>query len=333
MKAAFYERFGAASDVLTIAELPTPTPGAGEVLVRVMASGVNPSDVKLRAGRRPGGQAPTMPFPRIVPHSDGAGVIEAVGDGVAPSRVGERVWVWNGQWGRAYGTAAEFIALPAAQAIALPDAASFVEGACLGIPAMTAYACVYAGGPVDGKTALVAGAAGAVGRYAVQCAALGGADVIATVSGPAKAEAARAAGATHVINYREEPVADRVLEITGGAGVDRIVEVDFGANLPIIEKTIAVGGVVSTYASMGAPEPKLPFYPLMFKNVTIRMVLAYLLGPEIYAQGGVDLAKWIEAGRLTHQIAATAPFAEIARAHELVEAGDKIGAVVIESDG
>ena len=331
MKAAYYERFGPAEEVLTVGETPTPSPAAGEVLVRIMASGGNPSDVKLRAGRRPGGLAPEMPFPRIIPHSDGAGVVEAVGDGVDAGRVGERVWVWNGQWERPFGTCAEYIALPSAQAIRLPEQASFAEGACLGIPAMTAYACVYAGGPVAGKTALITGAAGSVGRYAVQCAALGGAEVIATVSGPVKAEEARAAGATHIVNYREEPVADRVAEITGGRGVERVVDVDFGANLATTAAVLARGGVVSTYASMGAPEPTLPFYPLMFKNVTLRLVLAYLLGPDVYAQGGRDLAAWIETGRLTHKIAATRPLDEAAAAHQLIEAGDKIGGVIVET--
>lgn len=330
MKAAFYEAFGPAAEVLTIGELPDPSPGPGEVLVRLYASGVNPSDVKLRAGKRPGGLAPEMPFPRIIPHSDGAGVIEAAGPGVDPGRVGERVWIYNGQWGRAFGAAAERIALPAAQAVPLPDQASFVEGACLGIPAMTAHASVFCAGPVAGETVLVAGAAGAVGRYAVQCAALGGAEVIATVSGPEKAAVAAAAGAAHVINYRTEPVAERVMAITKGRGVGRIVEVDFGANLATNAEVIAPGGAIASYASMAAPEPVLPFYPLMFKNVTLRLPLAYLLDDATRARGHADLAAWLTAGALSHKIAATYPLTEIAAAHEAVEAGDKIGCVVVE---
>lgn len=330
MKAAYYDRFGPAREVLTIGELATPAPGPGEVLVRVRASGVNPSDVKLRAGKRPGGVAAEMPFPRIVPHSDGAGVIEAVGLGVDAAMIGTRVWLWNAQWGRAFGSGAEYVALPSEQAVPLPEATSFVEGACGGIPMTTACHCVFGDGDVTGKTVLVTGAAGAVGRYAVQMAKLGGATVLATVSGPEKAAEAEAAGADHILNYRSEDVASRVMAITGGAGVDRIVEVEFGGNLPVSNQIIAPNGVIAAYASMAAPEPALPFYQLMFRNVTLRMVVVYQLSIEARTAVIERLTPMLTAGALSHKIAATYPLADTAAAHEAVEAGDKIGAVVVE---
>ncbi len=216
MKAVWYEGFGPAGEVLVHGEMPAPEPGPGEVLVRLHASGVNPSDVKLRAGARPGAR---MEWPRIVPHSDGAGVIEALGQGVDRARIGQRVWIWNGQWRRPFGTAAEYIAVPDAQAVFLPGNVSFAEGACLGIPALTAWAAVMGDGPVEGRTVLVTGGAGSVGRYAVQMARVAGAEVITTVSGPEKA--AHAVGAHHVVNYREEDVPARILEITQGTGSSR----------------------------------------------------------------------------------------------------------------
>jgi len=216
MQAAFYESTGPAREVLHVGRIELPEPGPGEVRVRVACSGVNPSDVKTRAGLR----NKTLPFPRIVPHSDGAGVIDAVGAGVPAGRVGERVWIWNAAWKRAWGTAAECVVLPAAQAVHLPDEAGFEAGACLGIPALTAYHAAAVDGGVAGKAVLVAGGAGAVGHYAVQCARLLGArQVIATVSSDAKARLARDAGADLAVDYRREDAAARIREATAGAGV------------------------------------------------------------------------------------------------------------------
>ena len=325
MHAMIYRRFGPADEVLERADLPAPSPGPGEVLVRLRASGVNPSDVKLRAGARPGA---TMADPFIVPHSDGAGVIEAIGEGVAPARRGQRVWIWNGQWRRSFGTAAELVALPAEQAVPLPEETSFAEGACLGIPAMTAWAAVLGDGPVNGQIVLVTGGAGTVGRYAIQMARLSGAEVITTVSGPDKA--AHAGPADHIVNYREEDVAERVLEITRGRGVDRIVEVDFGGNLDATERMIAEGGTIAAYASAARMRPELPFYPLMFRNVRLWMVLVYLLDPARRRLGEADLARWLEAGALSHAVAETHPMAQTAAAHRAVEAGRKLGSVVVE---
>ncbi|HSF95426.1 MAG TPA: NADPH:quinone reductase [Thermohalobaculum sp.] len=325
MKAVWYEGFGPAEDVLVHGEMAMPEPGPGEVLIRLRASGVNPSDVKLRAGARPGA---TMGWPRIVPQSDGAGVIETVGEGVAPGRIGQRVWIWNGQWRRPFGTAAEYIALPADQSVPLPDGTSFAEAACFGIPAMTAWAAVLGDGPVAGQTVLVTGGAGTVGRYAVQMARLAGARVITTVSGPEKA--AHAGPADHVINYREEDVAERVLEITGGGGVERIVEVDFGANIPVTEKVIAERGTIAAYASAAAMTPAIPFYPLMFRNTRLWMLIVYLLDPQMRRRGEAQLTEWLERGALTHAVASRFPLAETAAAHRAVEAGQKLGSVVVE---
>jgi len=325
MRAVWYERFGPSGEVLTLGELPDPEPGAGEVLVRLHHSGVNPSDVKLRAGARPGAR---MEWPLVVPHSDGAGVIEAVGKGVDSSRVGQRAWVWNGQWRRQHGTAAEYIAVPEEQAVFLPGNISFAEGACLGIPAMTAWAAVMGDGPVEGQRVLVTGGAGSVGRYAVQMAAIAGAEVITTVSGGEKA--AHAGAAHHVLNYRREDVAARILEITKGRGVDRIVEVDFGANLPVTEKVLAERGTVAAYASAGVTTPALPFYPLMFRNARLWMVLVYLLEPEMRRRGEAELTTWLEQGALEHAVAMTFPLADTAAAHRALEAGRKLGTVVVE---
>ncbi|MCW3780532.1 NADPH:quinone reductase [Defluviimonas salinarum] len=327
MKAVWYEAFGPAAEVLTVGALPDPVPGPGEVLVRLRASGVNPSDVKLRAGARAGA---VMAWPRIVPHSDGAGVIEAVGAGVDSARIGDRVWIWNGGWQRQFGTAAELIALPAEQAVRLPEAAGFAEGACLGIPAMTAWHAVFADGPVAGKTVLVTGGAGTVGRYACQMAALGGARVIATVS---SAEKAAHSTAAEWVNYRDSDVAGAVIEMTGGEGVDRIVEIDFAANQAASLALLKPGGVIATYASASQMRPVLDFYPFMFKNVTLRMILVYLLDPATRRRGEAQLTEWLEAGALSHAVVPGGGLADCAAAHEMVEAGTKLGTAVMEWGG
>lgn len=324
MKAAFYDRNGPADDVLQVGEMPKPIPAAGEVLVRVHASGVNPSDVKSRAGLRA-----KMAYPRVVPQSDGAGVIEAVGAGIDPARVGERVWIWNGQWQRPLGTAAEYIALPGLQASHLPDNTPFEAGACLGIPAMTAHRCVFADGPVAGQKILVTGGAGAVGHYAVQLARWGGAQVIATASGPEKAAHAKAAGADRVVNYRFEDVAAAVKDFTQGQGVDRIVEVEFGGNLQTSLACLKTNGVIATYASSAVMEPKLPFYPMMFQGVTLRMVLVYILPEAARRQSIQDINHALAQGALVHAVAETYPLAKIAEAHKAVESGGMIGNVVV----
>ncbi|MBS0394093.1 MAG: NADPH:quinone reductase, partial [Proteobacteria bacterium] len=275
MRAAYYERVGAAREVLQVGELADPQPAAGEVRVRVEWSGVNPSDVKSRAGLRSG-----MPFPRVIPHSDGAGVIDAVGAGVDAARVGERVWLWNAAWGRPHGTACEFVCLPAEQAVPLPKGVSGEAGACLGIPALTALHAVLMDGGVAGKTVLVAGGAGAVGHYAVQCASqLGAARVIASASTPDKAALAREAGADEVVLYKSEPLAARVSELTGGRGVDRIIELDFAANAAADLEMLRPGGECVVYGSSATPL-QVPFFPLIAKNLQLKFFIVYHLSRE-----------------------------------------------------
>lgn len=328
MQAGWYEKYGPAKEVIQVGELDTPETGPGEVRVRLHASGVNPSDVKSRLGSRG-----PMAYPRVVPHSDGAGVIDHVGPGVDPGRIGERVWVYNGQWKRPLGTAAEYITLPASQAVHLPDRLSFAEGACLGIPAMTAHRCLFAHGPVKGQTVLVTGGAGAVGYCAVELGKWGGATVITTVSSLEKAERVRQGGADEVINYRTEDVAARIEEITHGAGIDRIVEVDFGGNLAVTRAVLKNNGSIAAYASMGEREPVLPYYPLMFLNAKIQLVFVYIMPDEAKQAAGEDIVRAVEAGQLTPPIAARFPLDRLAEAHEMVEQGRQIGNVVVEING
>jgi NADPH2:quinone reductase len=331
MKAAWYDRKGPARDVLQVGSVDTPEPGLQEVRVRVRASAVNPSDTKGRSGAR--GKT-AMPFPRIIPHQDGAGVIDRVGEGVPASRVGERVWVYEAQLGRATGTAAEYVVVPAANAVTLPDNTSFAEGACLGIPAMTAHRCIFGDGPVQGQRILVAGGAGAVGFYAVQFAKWGGAaSVIATVSRDAQAAAATSAGADHVINYRSENVAGRARDLTEGRGIDRIVDVAFGANLETSIAVLNPNGVISTYASDAVPEPKIPFWTILGKDITIHFVLVYAMPKSAHQRAAADITTCLSGNKLRHNIAKRFPLEEIAQAHEAVEKGDKIGNVIVEIAG
>jgi NADPH:quinone reductase-like Zn-dependent oxidoreductase len=269
-----------------------------------------------------------MGFPRVVPHSDGSGVVEAVGEGVDPARLGERVWLWNAQWERAMGTCAERVALPADMAVALPEGASLEHGACLGIPAQTAHACVFGDGPVEGRTVLVSGGGGAAGAYAVTMARLGGARVIATAGSAATAARAREAGAHEVVDRHGDAAA--AVQALAPAGVDRIVEVEFGANLPLIQAVLKPNGTVAAYGSAALRQPVLPFYPLMFNGTTLRMVLVYILPPEARARAVADITRWLAEGALSHRVAAVRPLERTAEAHEMVEQGRRVGSVLVE---
>jgi NADPH2:quinone reductase len=324
MKAVWYDRTGPAADVLVFGEQPTPHAGSGEVRVRLHASGVNPSDCNRRAGK-----PYAMEYPRVIPNSDGAGVVDEVGPGVDPALLGRRVWLYNGQRGRASGTAAEYIALDADLVRPLPDALDFTAGACLGIPCMTAFHCVFMDGPVGNKTVLVQGGAGAVGHFAVQLAAWGGARVIATVDTDAKAAHAKRGGADVVIDYRREDVVARIREATGGQGVDRVIEVDFGGNLLADLNALKANGALVAYASRGDAEPRLPFYELLRKNITLHAVLLPGTPPASRRAAQHGVGQWLASGDAQVAVWQVFDLADAAQAHEAVEAGGKLGTVVV----
>lgn len=327
MRAVWFERTGGA-EALIHGERRRPVPGRGEVLVQLHCSAVNPSDMKKRAGV----QSPGLEHGFVIPHSDGAGLITAVGEGVSRARIGERVWVYQAQYQRHLGTAAQYVAVPAARAAPLPEATEFAAGACLGIPAMTAHRCVFADGAVAGQTILVQGAAGRVGFYAAQLAKLGGARVIGTLSGAqdnaARRKIAEQAGCDWVVDYRREDWVEAVREFVGG-GVDRIIEVEFGTNLAADLKILKPNGVIAAYASMQNPQPTLPFYEMMFRNITLRLVLVYDMPEAAKQYARDDINEHLRANRLQHRIAATYPLAECRRAHEHLEAGAD-GCIVLE---
>ena len=322
MRAAYYERNGTAKEVLHVGDVDTPQPGPGEVRIKLRTSGVNPSDVKNRAGltRR-------IAFPRVIPHSDGAGVIDAVGAGVAKSRIGERVWTWNAQWKRPFGTAAEYITLPEIQAVNLPAAISFEAGACLGIPALTAWHAIDIAGTAKGTTLLIAGGAGAVAHYAIQFAKARGARVIATVSSAAKAEIARAAGADHTIDRKTEDVGARVMALTEG-GADAVIELDLSANAALLPGVLRPRGTLVVYGT--GPQVQFPGSFCLVNNITVKFLLVYELTAEQRARAVADITRMLEANSLIHNVAATFPLGEIVAAHETVEQGRVAGNVVLE---
>jgi NADPH:quinone reductase len=313
VRAASYDHYGPAAEVLTVREVDRPAPGAGEVLVKVALSAVNPTDWKSRSGATP---RPIDGFQ--IPHHDGAGVIEAVGDGVDPARVGQRVWLWLAAAGRRWGTAAEWTVVPQDQAAPLPDGASQELGACLGVPAMTAHWCLFADGPVSGKTVLVAGGAGAVGHYAIELAVRAGAHVVATASGPEKAELARKAGAAHVVNYRDPDAADQIRAAVGH--VDRIIELALGANLALDLAVVKPGSMIVTYAAEPA-DPVLPVRAFMTANVTMRFVLLYGVPRAALRRAAEDITAALADGALTELPVHRFGLADIVAAHEAAEAG------------
>lgn len=326
MRAIIYSELGAAARVLSLQDLPTPDPAPGEVLVRLVLSGANPSDVKSRAGR-PGMTTPA--FPVIVPHSDGAGTIVAVGDGVSPDRIGQQVWIWNGQWQRAMGTAADYIALPAAQAVPLPEGVSLDAGACMGIPGLTAAEAVFRDGDVAGQTLLISGGAGAVGHNAVQLAAWGGATVIATCA-PEAAARVRAAGAQHVLDYRDPDLAARVMDLTGGRGADRAIEPEFGVNAAMLARALRPGGTVAAYGSALNMTPELPFRDYLFKAITVEFLLIYITPMALRMQMIDRLHAALTAGALVPAVHARFALDQTIAAHECIEAGKRAGAVLID---
>jgi NADPH2:quinone reductase len=326
MKAAWYERQGPAAEVFVIGETPIVEPGPGEVRISVVASGINPGDVKKRDDRFGAGMA----YDRVIPHSDGAGVIDAVGDAVPRSRVGERVWCFGAQSYRPFGTAAEFVVLPAGQVVPLSPNVAFEQGACLGIAGITAHRAVHVAGPVRGKWLLVQGGGGAVGQCAVALARHAGARVVATVRSEEDRATAERAGALHVVvtdNLRPQELVERI-RARAPDGIDHVVEVAFDANIALDESVLRLGGSIATYAT-GNPMPAIPFWPLVFNNVSV-----FFLGSDDFsavakAEAARSLNEVLERGWPGFTIRARFPLEEIARAHEAIERGARPGRVVL----
>lgn len=327
MKAAWYERQGPASEVLVVGEMEAPEPGEGEVRIRVAASGINPGDVKKRQDTFGVG----MPYPRVVPHSDGAGVIDRVGKGVSGSREGERVWCFGAQSYRPFGTAAEFVVVPAEQAIPLPVEVSFEQGACLGIPGITAHRAVHVAGPVDGRTVLVQGGAGAVGQCAVGLARHAGASVIATVRSELDRATAERVGAHHVVLTRglsREAVVESVRAYAPD-GIRHIVEVAFAANVSLDEALLSPGGSIATYAT-NDPRAEIPYWPLVFKNVRIDFLGSDDFPGQAKADAAGDLNEALAGGWPGFVIDEQFALEAIADAHEWIEERKGAGRVVLD---
>jgi NADPH:quinone reductase len=322
MRAAWYEKQGPANEVLVVGEMPDPRPGAGEVRIRIVASGINPGDIKKRQDSFGLG----MPYARVIPHSDGAGVVDQAGDAVSPEWVGRRVWCYGAQSYRPFGTAAEFTVVPLNNVAPLPENVSPEEGACLGIPGITAHRAVHVGGDVRGRTLLVQGAGGAVGTCAVALARHGGARVIGTVRSLAEEPAARAAGA-HDVVLNDQGLVERVKAVAP-EGVDHVVEVAFGANIDADIEMLKMGGSIGAYATDN-PTPRIPFWLMVFKNIH-----GFFLGSDDFpveakVAATQDLNDALRAGWPGFEIGERIPLAEIARAHELVEHPARRGRVVI----
>lgn len=326
MIAAWYERQGAARDVLMVGEVADAQPGSGEVRLRVACSGINPGDIKKREDAFGYG----MPSPRVIPHSDGAGTIDRVGAGVPAARIGQRVWCYGAQSYRPFGTAAQYVVVPAAQAVPLPDAVSFTQGACLGISGITAHRAVHCAGPLQGRTVLVQGAAGAVGTAAVVLARQAGARVVAGVRSAAGAMAAMAAGADRVVRLDHGAPADIVQQL-GVGGVHHVVEVDLAANIALDEQLLAVGGSIGAYAS-GSATPQIPFWLLLFKNITLHFLGSDDFPPADKAQAALALNAALQSGWTGYADIHLFALAEIAAAHERVASGAP-GRTLLHIDG
>jgi NADPH2:quinone reductase len=324
MLAGFYSQFGTAKEVLQVEEIMIPQLTKGQVLVRLFNSGVNPSDYKMRLGSRP------LTGPFQIPGSDGAGIIEQVGDGVSKERIGERVWVFNAAFHRQFGTSAQFTIVEDWMAQDLPANLSYAQGACLGIPVMTAYRCLFSDGPIQGKTIYIVGGAGVVAHYAIQLAKWGGAKVITSVSSDEKAVTAKAAGADEIIHYQQQNVVDRILQITNQEGVDRIIEVDFGTNIKTCHQILKAGGVSVMYAFVSQPELPIPIMNLMAKNITLKFTLVYSISEKEREEVLLGIKQWLKQTKPIFNIAQQFSLTDIIQAHELVESGKKIGHVLLE---
>ena len=323
MKSAYYTELGG-SAVLKLGELETPAPLDGEVRVKIAVSGVNPSDWKARER----GRAGVLPFPTIIPQSDGAGIVDAIGSGVSQVKEGDRVWVLNAQWQRPFGTAAEYTVLPAKYVIPLPDTTGFEDGACFGIPFLTAHRAVFFDGDVTGQTLLIQGGAGTVSHHAIQIAKRDGARVIATVSGPEKATIAKAAGADEVLNYKDGDYVDQLLGLTASRGADRIIEVSLSANVSHYDRILAPKGTAIIYGS-GEPVAQVPAMSFIVRGAQLKWFIVYELTEPELAAGTAYLNGMLADGALDTLIGARFPLDDIGAAHDLIAAGQNIGNVLL----
>lgn len=326
MRAGWFERPGPAAEVIQVGDIPDPHPGPGEVLVRLHASGINPSDYKKR-----GNVSISQEFPRIVPHSDGAGFVAALGPGVAGFSIGDRVWVYNAQWGRAYGTAAEYVCLPERRVKPLPKTLSFRGGACLGIPAMTGLRCVDLAGPLKDRWVYVPGATGRVGAYALQFAKWRGANVVASTGGGEEAKAELASlGADIVLDRNLPDLGARILHATGSRGVDHIVEVNLPGNIALDEKILAEGGSIVSFGAASAPSVAVTQTGRRARNMSLHFVFVYMLNEETFERTCETIVEIASTGMLIHRIAGAFPLADLASAHAFAETTSGLGHVIVE---
>ncbi len=324
MQAAWYEKNGPADQVLQVGQQPVPQASAGQVRLRLACSGVNPSDVKSRAGGRP------VRWDLIIPHSDGAGMIDQVGQGVDTGRVGERVWLWNAQYNRPHGTAAEYIVLPAEQAVELPENVSFEAGACLGIPALTAFRAVELAQLEAGQTVLIIGGASGVGYYAAQMAQAQGARALTTVGSQTKAAFLHESGVNDTILYKEESVADRVLAMTDGVGVNAIIDMDLSTTIALVdEHVLAPHGRFVCYGSNERGIVPLNYGAWLPRSLSLQFFLVYEL-TRSQRQRALDGVQALLLKGLQHHIGPTYPLTDIVLAHEAVESGKTFGNVIVD---
>ena len=324
MRAFWYKKAGSASDVINYGELPEPAPRTGEVRIKLSVSAINPTDCKRRELGRELGK-----FNLIVPNNDGAGVIDAIGDGVDSKRIGQRVWLFGAQANRPFGTAAEYCVVPNSYAINLPDTESFYNGACLGVPAVTAHRALFADGNIDGLTILITGGAGRVGRYAVQMAKNAGAKVISTAGSKEKCLHIKNLGADFVFNYQTNDIQSEVSEITQGKGVDRMVDVAFDTNVGIAHNLIKVNGCLTAYNMIGAHYPKFPFLEFMYKNISIKPFSIYTMPEKDKSAAFIYIDQMLRTGSLVHLIEKKFPFNEMISAHESIESKKIFGCCLV----
>ena len=332
MRAWWFETPGPAKEVLHFGELVTPEPGPGEVRVKVAYSAINPTDCKRRNATGPSAGRDIERFDKIIPHNDGSGIIDSVGEGVDASRVGERVWLFGPQadsLDKAYGTCAEYCVLASRKAITLPAHTTLAEGACLGVPAVTAHVSLFPDGPVTGETVYVSGASGRVGKYVVQLAKLSGATVIGSVGSEDKARDVKALGCDHVLNYKTNDLPTEIKKLTHDIGVDRIIEVDYGSNIDLHRDLICCNGTVSTYGSPGTHEAVFKFYPNKFMNTIYRMVTVFRMPTKALDLAFKEITAHLEAGKLSHHIGVTYAFEDVPQAHIDLETTPSYGVVLV----